>query len=78
MARENSARRRCEEPTKQQYKRSHQQTFTDRGAPSGLISLSQEEIRIIDICYRAMAVHLHPDKGGDSEDMKMGELKSIP
>lgn len=70
-AKAESERRRYEERSRQQYHRFHQQTFTDRSAGSGLISLSQEEIRIIDTCYRAMAVQLHPDKGGDPEDMKI-------
>lgn len=70
-AREEAERRRYEEQSRQ-YQHSYQQhTATDRATTSGVISLSQEEVRIIDACYKAMAVQLHPDKGGDPEDMKI-------
>lgn len=69
-AREEAERRRYEEQSRQHYQ-GHQQTFTDRSASTNVISLSPDEVRIIDTCYRAMAVQLHPDKGGDPEDMKI-------
>jgi hypothetical protein len=49
----------------------YQQASNDMSTSSGGVSLSQEEIRVIDSCYRAMATQLHPDKGGDVEDMKI-------
>ncbi|MGD9826595.1 hypothetical protein [Desulfobacter sp.] len=70
-AREKAERRRYEEQARQQYQEHHHQSFTVRTPSSGVISLSQEEVRVIDACYRAMAVQLHPDKGGDPEDMKV-------
>ena len=70
-AREEAEKRRYEEQSRQYQQGYHQQAFTDRNTSSGVISLSQDEARIIDTCYRAMAVQLHPDKGGDPEDMKI-------
>ena len=64
-------KRQYEERSRQQQQRYYQQAFTDMGVSSAVISLSQEEARVIDSCYRAMAVQLHPDKGGDPEDMKI-------
>ena len=54
-----------EQKTRTEYER----IFSNYQKPTSGISLSKEEIRVIDSCYRAMAVQLHPDKGGSLEDM---------
>lgn len=61
--------RQYQEQSHQHQQRHYQQTFTDIDLSTSVISLSQDEARVIDSCYRAMAVQLHPDKGGDPEDM---------
>lgn len=71
----NAEKRRKEEQSRQ-YQQHYQQAFTDRIATPGVLSLSREETRIIDICYKVMATQLHPDKGGNAEDMKiLNQLK---
>ncbi|MBF0260085.1 MAG: hypothetical protein HQK62_14875, partial [Desulfamplus sp.] len=55
---------------KQQFKQqTYQDTFVSTSSPA--ITLSQAEATLIEKCYKAMAVQVHPDKGGSVEDMQL-------
>ena len=72
-------RKKAEEKRKQRdyqknYSRNREQNFRDNSSTTGsptAASLTQDEARIINACYRVMATKLHPDKGGDVNDMKI-------
>jgi len=73
---EKAAKKRRNEEAKRQSQQSYQQYYqkesANMGASLSVVSLSQDETRIIDACYRDMAFRLHPDKnGGNDEDMKI-------
>jgi hypothetical protein len=65
---------------KQQFKQqTYQDTFREYeearkafiSTSSPAVTLSQAEATLIEKCYKAMAVQVHPDKGGSVEDMQI-------
>lgn len=63
-----------------QYKQTYQDTFREyedarkafiSTTSSPAVTLSQAEATLIEKCYKAMAVQVHPDKGGSVEDMQL-------
>ncbi len=67
-AKEKKKQEAYERKSRQHNYESFNNSFPGIGSPTAL-SLSPEEARVIDTCYKAMAVQLHPDKGGSAEDM---------
>ena len=76
--------KKAEEKAKQrqeqrQYNQTYQDTFKEYeeakkafiSTSSPAITLSQAEATLIEKCYKAMAVQVHPDKGGSVEDMQI-------
>ncbi|MBF0379242.1 MAG: hypothetical protein HQK72_17440, partial [Desulfamplus sp.] len=51
------------------YQNSYQNPFISTS--SSAVTLSTAEATLIEKCYKAMAVQVHPDKGGSVEDMQI-------
>ncbi len=69
-------RARQQEQFKQQTYQDTFREYEDAGkafisTSSSAVTLSQEEAKLIDKCYKAMAVQVHPDKGGTNADMQL-------
>lgn len=58
------------EQESQQQKNQHQSKF-NLNPQNSKFTLSEDEVRLISKYYKAMAVKIHPDKGGSDEDMKI-------
>jgi len=61
---------RQEQYQRQSYEQSYQSDTNVFPSPAGL-SLSTDEAALIKRCYREMSKVVHPDKGGNDQDMAL-------
>lgn len=70
---EEQAKQRQEQQTYQdtfrEYEDARKAFISTTSSPA--VTLSQAEATLIEKCYKAMAVQVHPDKGGSVEDMQL-------